>query len=257
MNIKIMIASHKQYHMPTDDIYIPVRVGSKKASEDFGYTRDDSGDNISEKNPFFCELTAIYWGWKNLDADYVGLAHYRRHFSCKKTDWKYNSIMTSEQASKICEKYDVIVPKKRRYVIETLFSHYMHTHDVTHLELTREIIKDRHPEYLKSFDQGMKRRSAHMFNMFVMKKDVFDKYCTWLFDILFELEKMVDTSQLSPFDARLFGRVSELLLDVWLMHNNIKYKEVGFVQLGDENWVKKIKSFIFAKFIGKKYDQSR
>lgn len=257
MNVKIMIASHKEFHMPGDDVYLPVRVGSKNAENDFGYTRDDSGENISEKNPFFCELTAIYWGWKNLDADYIGLAHYRRHFSCKKSKWKYNSIMTSSQTEKLCAKYDVILPKKRYYVIETLKSHYQHTHDITHLELTREIIKEKYPDYIEAFDRGMERRSAHMFNMFVMKKSLLDKYCSWLFDILFDLESMVDVSKMSSFDARLFGRVSELLLDVWLDKNKVKYKEVGFVQLGSENWVKKIKGFFSAKFYGKKYDSSK
>ena len=257
MNIKIMIASHKEFFMPADDMYIPVRVGSKIAEKDFGYTRDDTGDNISEKNPFFCELTAVYWGWKNLDADYIGLAHYRRHFSCRKSKWKYNSIMTSKQAESLCAKYDVILPKKRYYIIETLMSHYSHTHDISHLEITREIIKRKCPDYLKAFDKGMNRRSAHMFNMFVMKRDVLDRYCTWLFDILFELEKNIDVSRMSPFDARLFGRVSELLLDVWLEKNQISYKEVGFVQLGAENWIRKIRGFIFAKFYGKKYDSSK
>lgn len=257
MNIKIMIASHKEFYMPADEMYIPVRVGSEKAESDFGYTRDDSGDNISEKNPFFCELTAVYWGWKNLDADFIGLAHYRRHFSCKKSKWKYNSIMTSKQAESLCAKYDVILPKKRYYFIETLMSHYSHTHDISHLEITREIIKRKCPDYLKAFDKGMNRRSAHMFNMFVMKRDVLDRYCTWLFDILFELEKNIDVSRMSPFDARLFGRVSELLLDVWLEKNQISYKEVGFVQLGAENWIRKIRGFIFAKFYGKKYDSSK
>ncbi len=257
MNIKIMIASHKAFFIPDDDVYLPIRVGSKMADDDFGYTRDDSGDNISEKNPYFCELTAIYWGWKNLNADYIGLAHYRRHFSCKKSKWKYNSIMTGEQVEKLCSKYDVILPKKRFYVIETLMSHYRHTHDISHLELTREIIKEKYPDYLKQFDRGMNCRSAHMFNMFVMKRSILDQYCTWLFGILFELEKKVDVSLMSPFDARLFGRVSELLLDVWLDKNKVKYKEVGFVQLGAENWVKKIRGFISAKFYGKKYECSK
>ena len=257
MNIKILIATHKKYYMPPEDIYVPVRVGSSLAKDDFGYTRDDSGINISEKNPYFCELTAVYWGWKNLNADYIGLSHYRRHFSCKKAKWKCDCIMTSEQAAQLCSKYDVIVPKKRYYVIETLLSHYKHTHDCTHLEFTREIIKEKHPDYLKAFDRGMGRRSAHMFNMFIMKKVLLDKYCGWLFDILFELEKKIDVSKMNPFDARLFGRVSELLLDVWLEKNNIKYKEIGFVQLGKENWVKKIRGFVSAKFYGKKYDSSK
>ena len=81
--IKIIIATHKKYKMPKDNIYLPLYVGSKE-KENIGFTRDDTKDNISDKNPYFCELTGLYWAWKNLDDDYIGLSHYRRHFSVKK-----------------------------------------------------------------------------------------------------------------------------------------------------------------------------
>ena len=79
-NIKIIVATHKEYNMPSDDIYLPVQVGAE-GKKDLGYQKDNIGNNISKKNPFFCELTGLYWAWKNLKADYIGLAHYRRHFS--------------------------------------------------------------------------------------------------------------------------------------------------------------------------------
>ena len=257
MNIKILIATHKKSHMPMDEIYLPVRVGSAMAKDYFGYQRDDEGENISEKNPFFCELTALYWGWKNVDADYIGLAHYRRHFSCRKSKWKFASILSSIEAKELCGKYDVILPKKRKYYIETLASHYKHTHDIEHLELTREIIRKQCPDYLSTFDKVMERTWAHMFNMCIMKRELLNDYCSWMFAILFELEKEVDMKNLSAFDARLYGRVSEFLLDIWLKHNNIRYKEIGYVQIGDENWPSKIKGFLKAKCEGKKYTQSK
>ena len=257
MNIKILVATHKRYHMPMDSIYVPVRVGNAIAKNDFGYQGDDRGENISEKNPNFCELTALYWGWKNLDADYIGLVHYRRYFSKKKNHWKFASILTTEETEKLCQKYDVILPKRRKYYIESLASHYKHTHDIEHLELTREIIRKQCPDYIASFDKVMKRTEAHMFNMCIMKRELLDKYCSWMFPILFELEKEVDTSQMTAFEARLYGRVSELLLDVWIDKNKVNYKEIGFVQMGDENWGNKIKGFLKAKFGGKKYDSSK
>lgn len=243
--------------MPLDSMYLPVRVGNSLAKDDFGYTGDDSGDNISDKNPFFCELTALYWGWKNVKSEYIGLAHYRRHFSCRKGKWKYSLILTKEEAEKYLEKVDVVLPRKRRYFIESLSSHYKHTHDLEHLELTREIMRKQCPEYVQMFDKVMQHTGAHMFNMMIMKRDVLDKYCTWLFGILFALEKEVDVTNMPAFDARLFGRVSELLLDVWLKQNNIKFLETGFVQIGDEKWGKKITGFLSAKFGGKKYDRSK
>ncbi len=69
--------------MPNDDIYLPLHVGAK-GKKSLGYTQDDTGKNISGKNPYFCELTGLYWAVNNLDADYIGLVHYRRHFSTKK-----------------------------------------------------------------------------------------------------------------------------------------------------------------------------
>lgn len=257
MDIKILVATHKKAHMPQDGMYLPVRVGNALAKDDFGYAGDDSGDNISEKNPYFCELTALYWGWKNVKADYMGLAHYRRHFCCRKGQWKYSLIMTREEAERLLAKADVLLPKKRRYFIESLSSHYKHTHDMEHLELAREMLRRLYPDYVATFDCVMRRTSAHMFNMMVMKREVLDSYCSWLFDILFALEKEIDVSGMPAFDARLFGRVSELLLDVWIEHNHVKYVETGFVQIGDENWGAKIKGFLTAKFGGKKYDRSK
>ena len=81
-NIKIIIATHKEYFMPLDDVYLPVHVG-KEGKADIGYQGDNEGENISIKNPYFCELTGLYWAWKNLPNDYLGLIHYRRFFTTK------------------------------------------------------------------------------------------------------------------------------------------------------------------------------
>lgn len=252
-----MIATHKLTHMPADDIYLPVRVGNALSDEDYNYQGDDEGCNISKKNPYFCELTALYWGWKNLKNEYIGLVHYRRFFSVKKNIWKYSSVLNRREIEEILSTSDVVLPKKRNYYIETIYSHYMHTHNLEHLEITRDILCLKYPEYVSSFDKIMKCRSAHMFNMLIMKKDILNNYCEWLFDVLFVLEKEIDVSCLAPFDARLFGRISELLLDVWIDKNKVKYVETNFVQIGKINTLNKIKGFLLAKFFGVKYTQSR
>lgn len=257
MDIKILVATHKDYFMPCDDgLYLPIRVGNTLGKSDFGYQGDNTGNNISEKNPYFCELTALYWGWKNLDVDYIGLAHYRRHFCLKRVDNNWESVLTRKQAEYLCQNYDVILPMKRRYWIETLASHYRHTHDIRHLELTREIMVSDYPQYLLAYDKVLKRRSAHMFNMFIMRKDLADKYCAWLFDILFKLENRIDLKEVDPFQARLFGRVSELLLDVWIEANQLKYKEIKYVPIGPYHFWKKVGAFLNAKLYGKQYDAS-
>lgn len=255
MDVKIIIATHKGSWMPDDPLYLPLHVGKKNKAE-IGYQGDDTGDNISDKNSYYCELTGMYWAWKNLNAEYIGLAHYRRHFCFKKKKSNYDSVLSLDEVKKILQNNDVILPKKRKYYIETMFSHYANTHDANHLILTKDIISKQCPDYVSAFDLVMKKRSAHMFNMFIMKRDAFSAYCDWLFPILEELETCIDYTKLPPFEARLFGRVSELLLDVWITKNNVSYKEINWVQLGKVNWPKKIKSFLLAKMEKKKYDGS-
>ena len=142
------------------------------------------------------------------------------------------------------------------YYIENLYSHYAHTMHIEPLDETRKIIEEKYPEYLEEFDKLHKRTSAHMFNMFIMKKEKLDSYCTWLFDILFELEKRTDATKYDSFHARFYGRVSELLLDVWINTNKLTYEEVKVIDIEKVNWLKKGWAFLKAKFIGKKYDKS-
>lgn len=256
--IKIIVATHKKYEMPKDEVYLPLHVGSK-GKENLGYKTDDLGDNISNKNPYFCELTGLYWAWKNLDADYIGLAHYRRHFRSninKKEKNRLDRVITGKEVDKLLDSKEIILPKKRKYYIENLYSHYAHTMYIEPLDITRKIIEEKYPEYLPEFEKLHKRTSAHMFNMFIMKKEILDKYCTWLFDILFELERRVDISKYDSFHARFFGRVSELLLDIWINTNKLEYEEVKVIDIERVNWIKKGISFLLAKFFGKKYEKS-
>lgn len=259
-NIKIIVATHKKYQMPTDDLYLPVQVGAE-GKESLGYIKDNEGENISEKNASFCELTGLYWAWKNLNADYIGLVHYRRYFFLKKKHYKtekekFENVLTLKEIDKIFNETDIVLPKKRKYYIENLYNHYKHTMYVEPLDETRKIIEAKYPEYLKEFDKLHKRTSAHMFNMFIMKKEILNDYCTWLFDILFELEKKVDNSKYDAFHSRFYGRISELLLDVWINKNELKYKEIPIMDMQNINWWKKGKSFLEAKFLGKKYEKS-
>lgn len=255
--VKIIVATHKKYKMPDDELYLPVQVGSE-GKENLGYQVDNNGENISNKNATFCELTGLYWAWKNLDADYIGLCHYRRHFTCKKLipfneDAKFKILLNKKQTEEILKDIDIILPKKREYYIENLYDHYKHTMYVETLDETRKIIEEQCPNYLPEFDKLHKRTSAHMFNMFVMKKEYLNDYCEWLFDILFELEKRIDSSKYDSFHARYLGRISELLLDVWINTNGLKYREVKVIDMQNVNWLKKGWAFLMAKFTGKKY----
>lgn len=269
MNIKIIIATHKKYRMPSEPVYLPLHVGAE-GKTDIGYTRDNTGDNISEKNSGFCELTGLYWAWKNLACDYLGLVHYRRYFTVRshlyifrhKNDeaGKMESILSGKELEKLLTNYDILVPRKRRYIIETLYSHYSHTHYVEHLDMTRQIILEKYPEYISEFDYVMKKKSGYMFNMFVMPKKISDSYCEWLFDILLELERRVNMPELSGFQGRFYGRVSEIIFNVWLEYqvkqHDFKIGEINFFYMEPVKWRKKINAFLKAKFFHKKYEGS-
>lgn len=260
-NIKIIVATHKLAKMPKDSsLYMPLHVGAE-GKIGIGYTGDNLGENISVLNPYYCELTGLYWAWKNLDCEYLGLVHYRRYFAKYNKRYSENIqideiVLSKQDINNLLFEYDVILPKKRKYYIETLYSHYAHTFDENHLNIARDIIKQKFPSYLESFDKVMKFRGGYMFNMFIMKKSLADDYCKWLFPILDIMYSRVDLSEYSVFESRLFGRVSEILFNVWLIHNSIKFVEVPFIYMDKVNLKKKIISFLKAKFLGIKYKES-
>lgn len=249
-DIKIIVALHKKYRVAKGDIYYPLSVGAALRN-DIGFIGDNTGENISKKNPNYCELTGLYWAWKNLDCDYLGLVHYRRYFARKRTGDKWSRIAGSGDIKNALMKADIILPKKRHYHIETNYSQYAHAHHAIDLDTTREIIKEKYSGYLNAFDKSMKMTKGHKFNMFIMKKCYADAYCEWLFDILFELEKRLDISQYSQNDARVFGFVSEWLLDVWIEANGLKYTEMPVVFMENINWLAKGTSFLKRKFVGR------
>lgn len=241
--MKIYVITHKAYSMPKDRMYHPLLVGAEGKRLQ-GYLRDDEGDNISSKNKNYCELTGLYWIWKNTLSDYVGVTHYRRLFAEGK------KILSEESARKILSRTDIILPKERNYYIESNYSHYAHAHHIEDLDETRRIISEKYPEYLEDFDKRMAMTRGHRFNMFVMKKTLADDYCTWLFDILFELEKRIDISDYSDYDKRVFGFISERLIDVWIDKNNYRYRELPVLFLEKENWLKKGLRFLVRKVKG-------
>lgn len=268
--VRIIIAAHKAYRMPDDPMYLPLHVGAEGKTDpdgnvlDLGYQKDNEGENISALNPSFCELTGLYWAWKHLDADYIGLAHYRRHFSLRKAgEDPFDSVLTYEQLQPILERASVIVPGKRRYYIETLYSHYAHTHYADQLDQTRGIIAEHCPDYLESYDRVVQRTWGYMFNMMILRRDLLDAYCTWLFDILFTLQSRIDATELDAFQGRFYGRVSEIIFNVWLDRQlesgalqPDEIAEIPCIHMEPVNWWKKGTSFLKAKFFHQRYDSS-
>lgn len=269
-SVKIIIAAHKRYQMPTDEMYLPLHVGAEGKKDkdgndlDLGYVKDNTGDNISNLNPNFCELTGLYWAWKNLDTDFIGLAHYRRHFSMKiKGKNLFSSVLTYKELSPYLDKVKVFTPNKRKYYIETLYSHYEHTHYSNQLDETRKIISKKYPEYIASYDEVIDHKYGYMFNMMIMNKKFLNDYCSWLFDILFEFGKQIDMPELSSFQGRFYGRISEIIFNVWLDYQiksgqltKNQIKEIPYIHMEEINWWKKGTAFLKAKFFGKRYEGS-
>lgn len=261
--LTVAVISHKPYRMPTDPMYMPLHVGAALHPDVLpDWLQDNTGDNISERNAKYSELTGLYWMWKNDDSDYQGIVHYRRHFGTTnrlahivRRD-RFERVVGSEEILGLLENHDIILPYRRNYYIETIYSHYAHTFPSEQLDTTRDIIAEQQPEYLPAFDALMKGKKAHMFNMFVMSREKLGEYCSWLFAILEELEHRTDDSAYSAFNARYPGRISEMLMDVWLNTREYSYAELPVVSPETVNWVKKGSGFLMAKFGGKKYGKS-
>jgi hypothetical protein len=248
----MLVAAHKAYRMPEDPMYLPIQVGKAGKNLDLGFQGDDTGDNISEKNATYCELTGIYWAWKNLDADWVGLSHYRRYFRGTRGRDLWNCILTQAQAVHLLQDTDVLLPKKRRYYIETVYNQYVHSHPAAPLDLALQLAGETGPAY-QAAAQGLKKRSwYHNCNMFLMKREIFDGYCQWLFSILAQVEAQVDISDYSQYDSRVFGFLGERLLDIYLEANGIAYREVPTMFMERQNWLKKGGAFLKRKFFPRK-----
>ncbi|MBQ1544630.1 MAG: DUF4422 domain-containing protein [Clostridia bacterium] len=265
-NVRIIVATHKDYRMPEDPMYLPLHVGAAIHDFDLDFARDDTGDNISDLNLSFCELTGLYWAWKHLDADYLGMVHYRRYFTVHlNAGTDFDAVLQEPELQDILQTAKVVIPRKRYYFIETLYSHYEHTHYAEQLDMVRSILVDYYPDYLKSYDRVVSEKSGHMFNMMIMRRDLFQRYCAWLFDILFKLKDRLppELEELTGFQGRFYGRVSEIIFNVWLdyqlEHALLKWsdvRELPVMVMERTNWPKKVAAFLAAKFFGRKYEQS-
>lgn len=219
----IMVVYHKKAKLLNGDDFLPINAGRVLATESErdwlveNTVGDDTGDNISAKNPSYNELTAIYWVWKNIDSDYYGLMHYRRFFIFEKRDKAYYSateingntedVIKYDEAklSAMLEENDFIapMPMKRKSVYE----HYKNAHDASDLDLVMYIIKTRFPEYAMSCDKYIYGKDSYFYNMFVFDKETFDRYCTFVFGVLSLCEEHFK-------DKRMF--VSERLTGIFI-----------------------------------------
>lgn len=232
-DLRIYIAAHKEAQIPDLEGYNPISVGTAlRDGNSFGYISDANGNNISEKNKNFCELTALYWIWKNTSEKYIGLVHYRRFFSSYSMSESPKYFLKKGNAKKILNEYDIILPNPIRWKYCTVAEGYDHGAGYAKdLLVIRDIIGEKYPSYIRAYDEICNGHKASYCNMFVAKKSLMNDYCEWLFDILFEAENRIDISDYGIAEQRIFGYISEILLNVWVLHNDLKvyYMPIVFV----------------------------
>lgn len=239
--MKIYVAYHKSFPVAKTDVLTPIWAGKAVSKAHLNFIGDDTGNNISQKNPYFSELTVLYWIWKNSKEDIVGLCHYRRYFNFMNDRVKINKITknlgqyTGNTAKKIYplfDTYDIILPnlqgKKRNPI--SLYDQYAQEHISHDIDLVLKVIKEKYPNQYKIAHQTLKTATKGYFaNMLLAKKKVFDAYAKWLFDILFEVEKQIQPKVLkrTPYQQRVYGFLSERLMTVYIaLHPELKVKTV-------------------------------
>lgn len=258
MNIKILVATHKPGEVYQDEIYAPIQVGKELSPYNIdNMIGDNTGDNISAKNPMYCELTALYWAWKNLkNIDYIGLCHYRRYFDFyKQTRWylplsikstdtmqNFNFRIPPKVLNKL-SKGKIIVSRKE-ILRESLYTHYCLFHIGDDIRILKDVIEATNDyKYIQAFNKIMLQNSFSPYNMFIMSWQEFDKYCTWLFSILTKVEEKIDTSNYNNVQKRIYGYMAERLFNVYITAQKIKTQKYPVVQFTD-NKTKDNQSFI-------------
>lgn len=246
-NIKIFICAHKEVPLPQHPYFLPIQAGAALHDPINGYQPDNEGDNISIKNPHFCELTCHYWAWKNLkNIDIVGLNHYRRYFDFQRKWPQFSSdkhfISTDEflkhdyifpDLEKILKKHDIILPVVRHWRVSNT-QQYGEYHIAQDWEMLRQIIKELSPQYIPAFEKTMDHSNKAVgYNMFVTHWKHFDAYSEWLFDILLEVERRVPPTD-DPIQSRIYGYMSERLINVFCENKNLRIYHIPIIMPIDD-----------------------
>lgn len=238
--INIYVSMHKDSYVPPVKQLIPIQVGAAISdSRISNVLYDDIGDNISAKNKRYCELTAQYWVWKNVkDADYYGFWHYRRYFSFNldveldmwgnlpldsaddKTLLDLN--ITEKFLDNVIPNYDLIVPIAwtcdEGHGPMTVLEHWRNHFSIEDITVTMQVIAEKYPKFVKYFNETLMDTKAIFCNMFIMKKEFFEEYNTFCFDVLEEVEKRVDHSKYNVERYRTLGHIAERLVNVYIRY---------------------------------------
>lgn len=226
----IYIATHKKFNVPNLNGYCALQVGAE-GKEKYGYLRDNIGNHISGKNANYCELTGLYWIWKNTDDSYKGLVHYRRYFGRNNLSNKIFDICSYEYLLNCLKSVDIVLPYVEYFKQNAKEEILLHCCTEEIFDKLRQIIETKYPDYIETYDRYFNENKASLFNMLFCKREIFDAYCEWLFSILFVLEKQVDLAKLNTYQQRLYGFLSERLLNVWVIKNKLVVKHLPVIHM--------------------------
>ncbi len=243
-DIRIYEVYHKPAAFLASDIVLPIQAGRALNSPHTQELQtlmmgDDTGDNISHKNKTFAELTVLYWIWKNVKADYVGLIHYRRSLRVDENtyfcqDYLCKIGLNHKNIDKLFDEYDIIMPSKYT-VFPTLYDQFIESHFVEDIELAFDYIRKKYPEMKDAIEESLMVEDGYFTNMFIMKKEILDEYAEWIFDILFAIEDKLDYNlretktkganytDENQYQLRAPAYLAERLINVWMYHNKDKY----------------------------------
>ena len=261
--IKLFVCCHRPSPVAEHPLLVPIQVGAALAGEHFpGFLHDDAGDNISGKNRSYCELTAQYWAWKNVKTDYYGFFHYRRYLypdMNAKRPYRIAGEPTVslldrlgfDQFADFIPQCDLILPKGEDMRVPVR-EHYAKApfHYGQDLALAEQIVKERCPEMGSAADEYLSGTVCYFGNIFIMKRQVFQDYCGWLFPILEEFDRRTDTSGYSLQERRVDGYLAERLFGVFYTKcrsDNVRYVElprVDFVTEGQARRKRKLLSLV-------------
>ena len=256
--VKILVSYHKPSVLLKDEVLTPIHVGRALATEsskdgnisgkDYQWMLDnmigdDTGDNISNLNREFCELTAVYWAWKNYDKlenpDYIGFMHYRRHLNFNldkvydENKWRqiYNKFIDDDYTEKyhlkaqyikdVVKNYDLLTVKKMLVTIygdQNNYEQFKRTSNITFkdYDTALKILENKYPEYKDDIDNFNNSTETYYTNIFIMKKELFFQYSKIIFDVLFELKNNIVMYNYSIPEKRIIGEVAERLFSIYL-----------------------------------------
>lgn len=240
--MKIYVISHKTFHMPVEDpLYQPLIVGQNEVENSAGCLFDHTGDHISEKNGRYNELTGMYWIWKNVQEDVVGICHYRRYFVtpagklANLLSEKQTCFLKEEDVRKLLRHADVVVHNKT-FFRENNRAQFEEGVNPFSWDILEQEMRSMYPDYVSALQTVANRKYAHLLNVMITEKKIYDQYCGWLFPLLFQVEKRLENSDQVKNMDRSVGMIGERLLDVWLLKNGLRLKECFSINTERKDW---------------------